>query len=551
MTKLDQVLRKLPKHFPEMIGLLLMWGLTAFCVLSNYRADWSQQNFGVFSLCFLPLIFSVAREFEMKRFFGGIILSGLFVLLSFKVFKDLYFIQPFWGFYIESTLVLGSFMFALVYCVEEGGENRFEFAIQFFFSVFMLLSLQRLSEGLFKGIEKYDWDQIRVAIWTACFYVVRRINLKSVRDDLYNQVQKPTFLTVFCTVLIFAAWAFTVFKLGTSYHKIYFYFGLFAIAFWLPRKLKAFLILLLGIVNLHTGWQVIHMTYEVSYSYLFLLGCCIFLFLIFQELKAKLRMLLAPISVLILTLGFSSRLHLYHLNLISTKSLLVEVATRMEMYQEGKIVPIKKEISNEAKKRFGSVLFTLIKYHPVDSFQDIFGPDLKTIFQHSRPMYSDETYDKFRSRLHSVLSRLNINWHVQANLRSQGKNVTISSIDHNTQMTRLKSEDFVSRGLNFQFKLKDGRTLTTKAEPRTGQVQVLINDQVVKTVSFQKVVYQHIPEDFPEKNLQLHLQPDQLERVLEIQGLRIRIKVNRIFGRKEGDNFKFSQLDGQVFLKSL
>ena len=292
------------------------------------------------------------------------------------------------------------------------------------------------------------------------------------------------------------------------------------------------------------------MNYEVSYSYLFLLGLSLKIFLISQELKSSWRMLAAPISLFILVMGFTSPLHLYHLNLTSTKGLLVEVATRMEMYQKGKIVPINKEISNEAKKRFGKVLFTLIKYHPVESFQDIFKPNLKAIFQHSRPLYSDETYNKFKSRLTNVLSRLNINWYVRANIPAQGKNVTILSIDHNTQVTQLKSEDFVSRSLNFQFKLKDGRVLSTRGVPRAGQVQVLINDQVVETISFQEVVYKHVPDTFTENSLRLHLQPGQLERVIEIQGVRIRVKINQIYGRKEKEKFNFNQIVGQVFLKT-
>jgi hypothetical protein len=550
MTILEKVQKQLPEKIFDKVGLFLIWGLSLLSLFGDIRSNLIGQHYGLFSLCFIPMLFVFIRDFEIKRFGFGCLATCLLSLLSLSVFRDPYFIQPFWGFYIETTLIASSFVFGLTYVTEQKNDERFKFIIEACFSILLLFGFEKIFDGLLSNIEEYNWEKIRVAVWATGYLLIQELNLNTLIQDLYKKFQSPSFVTKFTFVSFSLVWAFSAYKLGGSYQKTYFYFSILLLGTWLPRIAKFYLIILLFAMNMHTGWQVIHMNYEVTYSFLFLLGIMIICFLISQELKALFHKAVAPLTVMILALGFGTRFHLYHLNLKSTKSLLVEVATRMEMYQEGKIQPIQKEISNDAKKRFGTILFTLIKYHPVESFQDIFGPNLKTIFQHSRPMYSDETYNKFKSRLDSVMSRLNINWRVQARLQQSGQMVTISSIDHNSHVTKLKNEDFVSKNLNFKFKLKDGRKLATKAEPRLGQVLIFLDDKVVKTVSFDEIVYQHVPAEFSERQLQLHLQPDQLERVVEVQGIRIRIKISRIFGRKEAERFNFSQLNGQIFLKT-
>lgn len=544
-----KILSFIQEHLEKFV-LLFLWVISIRSLFIGSRMAWNSNFYAPFSLAFLPVLYSIISKGKLTSIFINTVLSLILGVFSLQVMRDPYFIQPIWVFYLKSFLIIAGVSGAMIHSSIERRENLAE-VFKILLSIILFLSFGALLKELFENVEKFNFEKILVACWGTSFFLIQQLKFDNILDQIKKKLERPTFLFHFSFFLLVGTWGFIVYKLEGSYQKVNFSFAVLVLCYFVPKWHKLFLILILFLLNIQTGWQVYKMNFEVSFGIAFLLALAVSFIILCDLLPRGGRIASAVFAILAMAFGLSSFGHLYHYNLEASKNSLVQIATRMEMYNEGKIEPIKKEISSDAKKVFGAQLFTLIKYHPVDSYQEIFGPNLKAIFDHSRPMYSDENYNKFKSQLNNVLSRLNINWYVKAKKTISGKSVTIHNIGHDSNITKLEEDDIVSRDLNFKYELKDGRVIRIKPNISGGNVEIAVNDQLVQTISYEKLIYDNVPQSFEERQLQLHLQPEDLEKTVELQGVRLRIIVNRIYGRKMTDSFKFQQISGRVFLKFL
>ena len=69
--------------------------------------------------------------------------------------------------------------------------------------------------------------------------------------------------------------------------------------------------------------------------------------------------------------------------------------------------------------------------------------------------------------------------------------------------------------------------------------------------SLNDIIFQNVPADYEDNIFRSQVQPNIMSKVVEINGLRLSVKLNQIVGRKIDDHFQIHQVQGQIFIKLL
>lgn len=541
-------MERVKKHI-SLIVILLVWALALLGIVLLSEKGVIRQNFHLLLYLSFPFAIPVILEQKLAKVLSGLIAGTSGVLLTLWILKDQYSQHEFFSFHLE-TLIL--FMVMIVtFLINSVREQQYRLWLELLISLALTIFLGGIFQKLLHALPYFSWKVFQIPTLLTVFYLLKRHFDVSKWTEENTPFELQGFMPKFLFFILSAAWCYIINRLGDGHFKFHFLVGMLLLSVFVVKKFRWFLMVLVFLTSVQTWRQARQMNLEVSLSFIVVLATAVFLYMASLQLKKKwAERSLQFMAILVFTMSFVQPTHLYYANLQASKQSLVTIATRLGMYNQAKIVPVQNEISNEAKILFSGVLFTLIKYHPLKSYQDIFQPDLKNIFANSRPMYTDETYDKFRNRMYNVLSRLNIAWNVRNPSNGHaGKQVYITSVDSNSQMTKIYDDDYVSNRLYFQFPLKDGRLLKSQMDMKSGTIFFTLDGRALEDLNFGFLIDQHVPPQIKERELKIELQPNEMSRSLEVPGLRLRIKIDRLIGRKSKEGFQYQTIAGKVFIK--
>lgn len=539
----------------SLIDAIVLVLFTIVMFFSESILRWSfvtKTGFQAFEFALIPSFLFLLKRGDFKKYIFFFVSFIIFFLFNHAILKDLYFnIHPFYSYHVK--ILIGFFFY---YVLTWNDDRLEENIIKTFLSSAIFFLIYFLYKFMFQHGDFNYWDRLNSIIYILCLCLsFRLVDLKEFKIVQKMKAEKNKFIILLMSIIFFGVWSVFVFKQEGSYQKFNFFLMALLFTACLPKYFKFFMIALLSVLCLQTAMQLPLINYDVSYSFMLASGVASIIFIAGQILgktiHGNLQVLSSSFAILILGMTFIGPFHLYQIEQKAMRQNLIQIATRMKIYQKAKIIPAKNEVSEEAKKAFGKVLSHLVRFHPVGSYEDIFGVNISQIFSHARPMYSDETYDKHMSRLRALMNQLNLDWNIKSEGRQNYKQFILTSIDFNDRITKINDDDYVSNDLNLTLPLKSGKQVRSKLDTRGAMIYLTINEVSVLNFSLNEIVFNHVPGEFNESIFKADLQPDIMDKEIESNGLRIRVKLNRIVGRKNNNSFDIHQVQGQIFIKEL